>query len=186
MDFKTFQEVSKRPLADLGNEKLNVAHLILGIISEYDEIIGAINKADPVNIGEEVADVLFFIANYYTWRGYDLKSLEPNYTFVGTREMADSIDVGTILIDIAHKNSMLSDIVKKWLAYDREIDRSIELDILSELNSALGALLFKYDLNVNKVMQNNHDKLKKRYPNSFSNELANNRDLEAERIELEK
>lgn len=186
MEFSQFQEVSKRPLVDLGNEKVNAAHLILGIISEYDEIIGAIDKNDAVNIGEEVADVLFFIANYYTWRGYKFEALAPNFNFVSTREMASSIDVGTILIDIAHKNSMLSDIVKKWLAYDRKIDRSIELDILSELCSALGALLFKFDIDVHKIMQNNHDKLKVRFPDKFTNELANNRNLESERIELEK
>jgi len=186
MQFSEFQEVSKRPLVDLGNEKVNVAHLILGIISEYDELIDAINKNDIKNIGEECIDTLWFIANYYTWRGYKFASLEPNFKFIVGREVADTMDIGTILLDLAHKNSMLSDLIKKWLAYDREIDRSIELDILSDIASALGALLFKFNIDIYQAMQNNHDKLKVRYPEKFTNELANNRDLESERIELEK
>jgi hypothetical protein len=43
-----------------------------------------------------------------------------------------------------------------------------------------------YNLDFFQCLTNNIDKLKVRYPEKFTNEAAQNRDLEAERVELEK
>lgn len=77
------------------------------------------------------------------------------------------------------------DAIKKHLFYGRELDKpnlKEEIgDILWYCAIALEALETDFD----SVMQTNIDKLKSRYPDKFTEKLANNRDLDKERKILE-
>ncbi len=172
-----YQEKAKRTCASLGNEKLDLTHMILGIISEQEEYLKAFVLNDEVNQREELADVCWYLANYCTFREYDFYSLLQKYMYSfeleGWEEKISTFDVFT---------SKLADYVKKYIAYDKPIDRNLE-------ERALGGILYSLfleDCNFSTTdLERNIKKLEARFPEKFSQEKALNRDLETERKILE-
>ena len=79
---KNYQELAKRTCASLGDEKLDLAHMVLGIISEQEELLQALVNGDEVNQREEMADICWYLANYCTFRNYDFSKLVEEYQFV--------------------------------------------------------------------------------------------------------
>lgn len=167
MTFKEYQEQAKRTCPTLGSEKLDLAHMVLGIHSEYNEWI---NATDSVNESEELADMLWYLANYCTFRRYSFERLfnvEPPNSF-----------------EVTFNSSKLQDLVKKYIAYNKEISISDESALLENLAFAIKKLYG--DADIHQSLQNNIDKLRVRFPEKFDEELAKNRDLVSERKELEK
>lgn len=167
MTFKEYQEQAKRTCPSLGSEKLDLAHMVLGIHSEYNEWIKAI---DAVNESEELADMLWYLANYCTFR---------NYSFERLFDVKLSSNLG-----VTFNSSKLQDLVKKYIAYNKEISISEESVLLENLAFNIKKLYGEVD--IYRSLQNNIDKLKIRFPEKFDEELAKNRDLVSERKELEK
>lgn len=167
MTFKEYQEQAKRTCPSLGSEKLDLAHMVLGIHSEYNEWITA---TDEVNESEELADMLWYLANYCTFR---------NYSFERLFDVKLSNNLG-----VTFNSSKLQDLVKKYIAYNKEINISDESALLENLAFNIKKLYGEVD--ICRSLQNNIDKLKVRFPEKFDEELAKNRDLAAERKELEK
>ena len=167
MTLKEYQEQAKRTCPTLGSEKLDLAHMVLGIHSEYNEWIKA---TDAVNESEELADMLWYLANYCTFR---------NYSFERLFDVKLSNNLG-----VTFNSSKLQDLVKKYIAYNKEISVSEESALLENLAFNIKKLYGETD--VFQSLQNNIDKLKIRFPEKFDEELAKNRDLVSERKELEK
>ncbi len=174
LSFKEYQQQAKRTCASLGSDKLDLAHMVLGIHSEYNEYVDAKLNEDIVNANEELADMVWYIANYATFRNYNLEDLVdfdlPNRT-------------------ISYFTSQLQDIVKKFVAYNKEIS-VLERTYLSYIFTKV-IILFRANGNtddeMSQALQNNIDKLWVRFPDDgFSQEKALNRNLESERKELEK
>ena len=167
MNFKEYQEQAKRTCPSLGSEKLDLAHMVLGIHSEYNEWI---SSTDEINESEELADMLWYLANYCTFRGY-------NFSRLFDVELKNNLGV-------TFNSSKLQDLVKKYIAYNKEIDMSAESILLENLADAISQMYSNKD--ILQSLQNNINKLKVRFPEKFDEELAKNRDLPAERKELEK
>ena len=167
MNFKEYQEQAKRTCPSLGSEKSDLAHMVLGIHSEYNEWITA---TDEVNESEELADMLWYLANYCTFR---------NYSFERLFDVKLSNNLG-----VTFNSSKLQDLVKKYIAYNKEINISVESALLENLAFNIKKLYGEVD--IYRSLQNNIDKLKIRFPEKFDEELAKNRDLASERKELEK
>ena len=74
MNIREYQVEASRTCSDLG-EKLNLAHMVLGICSEEEELYRAFVKNDLVNIQEEQADKFWYLANYCNFRNYNLQEL---------------------------------------------------------------------------------------------------------------
>ena len=81
--------------------------------------------------------------------------------------------------------SLLQDLVKKYLAYNKEINSSVEKSILYNIEGILIAIYNLYGISCEEYMEKNILKLKARYPDKFENTLALNRNLEVERNILE-
>jgi len=167
MTFKEYQEQAKRTCPSLGSEKLDLAHMVLGIFSEYEEYYNAI---DEVNKSEECSDMYWYVANYCTFRGYNLEGI--GYVKGVSK---DTFDIHL---------SRLQDYVKKYIAYNKPMDLKKELYALSGICYWINQMY--EDMNIPNSLQNNINKLKVRFPQSFNEELAKNRDLVSERKELEK
>ena len=75
MTIKEYQIQAKRTCPSLGNDKLDLAHMVLGIGSETEELYKAMLTNDSVNVLEEIIDKIWYIANYCTFRGYSLEEL---------------------------------------------------------------------------------------------------------------
>jgi len=80
----------------------------------------------------------------------------------------------------------IADVYKKNLAYGKEVD---ETNVKEELGDMMFYIVNMCNINnwdLRDILQTNINKLQVRYPDSFSNDKALNRDLEKERVELEK
>lgn len=173
MTIREYQKEALRTSASLGNLKLDLSHMTLGLMSELVEYNEAV---DEVNSREELADIMWYVANYCNFRGYDLYELTES----SLPMFAEEKDFFTKLT--LHISS-LSDLVKKYVAYGKEIDTILEMEFIG----SLAKLILDYPMfNSKRDLQNNIDKLKVRYPEKFTTENAINRDLEQERKELEK
>ena len=174
MNIKKFQEEVLRPLKVLESEKENLCHAVMGMHSELNEIMDASDQDDDVNLGEEYGDLIFYMAAYCNFRKLDLQS-------IWDAKLPD----GRVLSHI-YWTSKLQDLVKKFLVYDKDIDVVVEVEILQELSRSVKYEMDMHDLDIKSILQNNIDKLRVRYPEKFSNYNAINRNLKAERKELEK
>lgn len=174
MNIKKFQEEVLRPLKVLESEKENLCHAVMGMHSEFNEIMDASQKEDYVNLGEEYGDLIFYMAAYCNFRKLDLQS-------IWDAKLPD----GRVLPHI-YWTSKLQDLVKKFLAYDKDIDVVVEVEILQELSRSVNYEIEMGELKLKIILQNVVDKLRVRYKNGFTTQEALNRDLKAERKELEK
>ena len=167
MQIDKYQIESKRTCPSLGSDKLDLSHMVLGILSEFEEYI---NCTDDVNKSEECSDIMWYISNYCTFREWDLDDLWKNKNPNGN----------SFIVNV----SILQDIVKKFIAYNKKIDVEKEYDILTGLISNVYDM---YDgIDYEKSLENNINKLKVRFPEKFTEENALNRNLKEERKVLEK
>lgn len=67
------------------------------------------------------------------------------------------------------------DIVKKWLAQGHALDKEKLAEELGDIAWYLAETAYALDIPLEKILQGNIDKLKKRYPNGFSTERSINR-----------
>ena len=161
MNWKDYCQAAKRTLVKLENDKLDLSHMILGLISEYNEYQDAVTYKDEVNKNEEVGDMYWYVANYC-----NMRNINPTFDYnIGYENYAYCL-------------SKLSNIVKRYVAYNKEIDKLEEKywinGILFNLNSMY------IDTTMETVLEKNINKLKVRFPDKFDTEKAINRDLNAE------
>lgn len=97
-----------------------------------------------------------------------------------------------LLTDMLHMSlgmvteaSEIADVMKKHIAYGREIDIVNIKEELGDLLWFIMGMCETINLDVEDVMQTNINKLAVRYPEKYTDELALNRDLVAERSVLE-
>jgi len=173
----------------------NLAHMGLGLISELEELIEAINKSDKTNIQEELIDMLFYVScaiKLCKDIGIELSQCE-NYEFTEYQTSCN-------LLDLSKTISVFSDIPKKVLAYKRTITSRIDVpkqkqfyyahDIDQKLHDILyhiNLLGHTFYIDIEQGLDNNIQKLQGvRYKNGFNENDANSRNLEKEREKLEK
>jgi NTP pyrophosphatase (non-canonical NTP hydrolase) len=185
-----YTEQSSRTCPLLGDEKLDLCHMVLGMNTEIVELQAAIEKRDVVNISEEIADVFWYAANYMRIRKLcDFEEemrrwREGEYDSSGNYLTEFSVDEN--VLKLYSFVAELQDLVKKYVAYNKTITYSKETDTISYIFSRCLSICHYYNIDVDKALENNINKLKVRFPDKFNDESAINRDLEAERKELEK
>ncbi len=179
MNLQEYQESTQRTCPSLGSKELDHAHMIYGMVSELEELDNAIANQDRVNIGEELTDIHWYLSNYA--RMNNISYLELPYTTYNL-----IIEHEDYFKELAMTLSKLCDKEKRELAYKKEFDWVEKRYIISTVFHLLEDIYKFWDLYPNKCMQNNIDKLRKRYPEKFTEEKALNRDLDSERKELEK
>lgn len=89
------------------------------------------------------------------------------------------------LLGIITEAGELFDIYKKNLAYGREVDIVNVEEEIGDMMWYLSKLCRVLNLDFEKILFTNLEKLKARYPEKFTEELANTRNLEKERKILE-
>lgn len=188
-----YQQLASRTCPDLGTPELNYLHMNMGIITEIAEAIDPIKKfiaytkpLDLVNIGEEIADAMWYIAN----KARLFLTEEENKYVWGTNTHFDMITKDFNNTEDVKINN-ISDVVATL--HGVIPDGSIQ-KVSKQPFDCIGisdvVLLFKvaeyFKLDFWQILTNNINKLQVRYPDKFTNEAAINRNLDAERVELEK
>lgn len=176
-----YQEYSPNTIANLVGRGVNEIHMVVGIVSELNELEDAIEKGDKVNIGEEVADCCWYISNLCAMGGIRFTHLLQNEEIVTAEEVNDS----TIISSLYYYSSKLQDIFKKYLAYGKEPAATEVYDLCFFLANALNKLMLNHELDLDEYLDRNIKKLMQRFPDKFSESAAVNRDLKAERAILE-
>ena len=158
-----YQGLAARTCPDLGTPDLNERHMNLGVVTEIGETLDIFKKnlayqkpIDIVNLGEELADIAWYIVNKCKFHEDELP-LELK---------AEALLTVTLMTYCGPTNNMFNAPI-------------VQLAVLANIAEF-------YNLDFFQCLTNNIDKLKVRYPEKFTNEAAQNRDLEAERVELEK
>jgi hypothetical protein len=159
----------------LPDNLLEQIHMVLGMISEVTELAAAQGKGDVVNIQEELVDILWYASNYAYLRNIDISGYQfPKFGYASCEDIAIAI-------------SDLSDYIKKYLAYKRDINIIDELEKFFKLLDTVGEFANVYKIDLYEGCQKNIDKLRVRFPHQFDLTLAQqeNRNLEEERKKLE-
>ena len=184
-NLKWYQQQAKRTCPDLFPDKdlstssfLNTSHMIYGMVSEIPELLEAIAKEDYVNVGEEIADLMWYIANYCTFHGIDLQDC---LIIDGNKEVSYRTYPEVFCYFIGE----LADIEKKELAYKKTYSYEKQIDILQNLVYYIARCCRVMNIDFHKSLYNNIEKLKVRYKDKFTTEEATNRNLEQERTKLE-
>ena len=176
MKIQVFKEQCKRTCPTLdGGIKLDLAHMVLGMNTEIVELGEAIQKSDAVNIQEELSDFLWYFCNYQTFRGYSEFNNEED----------NSVENLLGILKLYNSVSELQDLIKKFIAYNKQIDETNEKHLLNQIYNYILTFAYSYNVNIEEGLEKNIAKLKARYPEKFDENLAINRDLETERKILE-
>ena len=194
-----YTEQAKRTCPYLGSDKLDLCHMVLGMNTEVIELKEAIVKEDIVNISEEVADICWYISNYFLFRQipsndliYSYITFDSEYNYLKSKVNSNSTFLDYYLIVenpvqyLFSNISELQDLIKKNIAYNKSIDLQKELTYTKNIIRTCMSIAKRHKFSLDKALENNINKLKARFPDKFTEENAINRDLEAERKELEK
>ena len=179
MEWTEYKVLSEKTLSTefhCGKQVENLLHGVSGVITELEELLG---WNDEVNKKEEVADVFWYIA--LLDRELDLNLEIPNYE-KGITQLTSQ----TLIIQSFKTSSLLLDFLKKKLFYNKSID----IDAFSNESKSLFETMCTFckvnNIDVKSILDTNIEKLKARYGEKFSSDRAINRNLEKERMILEK
>lgn len=183
MEIQEYIKQSERTLIDR-SKRLNLIHSALGVITEVGEIIDVIKRhifyykeLDIVNIKEEIGDLAWYFAIPFREFKLDVLDSNDNAFFIDTRN------------DFYWNLTFV--IVEFQEQYILEIDnfndpfKEVNTETIQKSFSFLRTLCKYFEIDLNECLEMNIKKLQTRYPEKFTNELALNRNLEAERKVLE-
>lgn len=169
MTIKQYQKESKRTCPSLGSEKLDLAHMRLGMITEIAEIADIFKKhiaygkpIDFVHLKEEIGDVCWYIVNMATFEDEELKVFNNERPWIPTEDEEWEYEIDSFLVG---------------LYYNQDCN-SVRLERIINLCR-------QWNIDFEECLDLNIAKLKTRFPQGFSEEKALNRDLVNERKMLE-
>jgi len=176
LSLKEYQQLAKRTLKDLGTDQKNLLHMKMGLMTEIGELLDALKKhiaygkeLDAVNIREEWGDAMWYIANYYTIKGKELhfeaESIFDLFFYMSSKNNPEF----TLLENMANvlcRNNM-------------------SFNETAALIWSMGKNFIEFNETKGDLLQLNIDKLRKRYPEKYTDEQALVRDTDAEREILE-
>lgn len=192
MKFSKYRTKSIRTLAPLAvtynvqhntelPNMLDSVHMVLGMTSELCELRAAILNKDKINISEELADIMWYVSGECTIRNVNL-TLE----FSELQHKLTDVNIDNLLLSLTTSISEYADIVKKEFAYRKGVESHFYQLHLSTIFNSVANVANYFNIDMENALQNNIDKLMKRFPDKFNEHDAINRNLEAERKELEK
>ena len=183
MDWKTYQKEAFRTNANLGDSRLDKIHMILGMSTEIGELQDAFKKnlayqkkIDWQNVKEEIGDALWYAAGLAEHEGYNIEDKDYSSNILASSRLYDG-DNYSILINLSTTLGILS--MNSFTGIG-----SVEHELQS-LIDLLFIFCSKNDIDFWRVVENNIEKLRTRYPEKFTAHNATHRDLDKERVTLD-
>lgn len=189
-----YRVLAARTLPDLGGRTNNLLHMEAGIAGEFlGEAVDILKKTfaykkplDKVHLGEELADTVWYCVGVETinklpgivtsFDGEVIASIENIKNQVITY-IKESVEI--------RSSSIETECLKTILANKGAVDSTNRGAILAVVGICMG-ICEVLNIDFWQALTNNISKLQVRYPEKFTEEAALNRDLAAERVELEK
>ena len=189
-----YRVLAARTLPDLGGIGNNLLHMEAGIAGEFlGETVDILKKTfaykkplDKVHLGEELADTVWYCAGVETINKlpememcFDEESLAiveniKNQTITYIKERVE-----------IRKSTTETECLGVILANKGAVDSTNRGAILAIIGLCM-SICEVLNIDFWQALTNNISKLQVRYPEKFTEEAALNRDLAAERVELEK
>jgi NTP pyrophosphatase (non-canonical NTP hydrolase) len=130
-----------------------------------------------VDLNQQFRDYLFFIRSLQQQReNQKNKFRSDDYE---TDQLSFLMHHG--IIGVVTESGELMDLVKKHLVYDRDFDKKKVADEAGDCLFYLMMIIDACGLTIGDIINLNVAKLKARYPDGFTPDKANNRNLEAEK-----
>ena len=187
---ENYQEFARRPLnkdhdsiAERSSKKVNINWLpvAFGLVTEYKGLVEAIEKNDITSIKEKLGNVFWFLAlligSSFTSIFKKLHKKHHNDNEVPRLKK--------LITSLRQDSIELSGHFKYYAFYDK--NKSCNEINCSYINicEIIYKLCKHYNLDMEDILQTNIDKLKASYPEKFTEDKAQNRDLKKERELLE-
>lgn len=158
----------------LGTTAVRLLHSALGMSTEISELVGALRKGDPVNIVEELGDVMWYWAVGMDALG--LTTLQPLRSMLQIQDYRD----GMPLVDAI---CAWADLVRRHVVHGKPLAINAG-EVLLDVYRNVGLLALAHGADMRVVMEKNIAKLRVRFPEKYDGVRFENRDLEAERVAL--
>lgn len=176
-----YQQYAQRTCPSLGTVYLDNEHMICGVFTEFGETVDILKKyiaygkaIDWINFSEElIGDVSWYLVNYARMNSIelpDLTNVTPEKTFKNLKTKTIGLNGGL--------SKTLRKISRK---FDKNPDKYLRITIIK-----IYALSQVLNIDYYQSLTNNINKLVERFPLKFTTENALNRNVDKERIELEK
>ena len=177
MRWLEYQKEAFKTNANLGDARTDDTHMFCGMITELGELVDVFKKnlaynkpLDWKNIKEELGDFFWYVAGYAEHNQISIYYEVENFDFQ-TAKMGDEDSLEILLNVVAD--------VGRLIDYR---NANFQVRQMTLLNAVLGIEAFcaRNNISMWRVLENNIEKLRTRYPNEFSQEKAINRNIEVE------
>ena len=189
-----YRLLAARTLPDLGGRNNNLLHMEAGIAGEFlGEAVDILKKTfaykkplDKVHLGEELADTVWYCAGVETINKPPGTIITFDEEAIARVENIKNQSITYIKENVRVRSSSVeTECLGLILANKRAVDSTNRGAILAIIGLCMG-ICEVLEIDFWQALTNNISKLQVRYPEKFTEEAALNRDLAAERAELEK
>ena len=189
-----YRLLAARTLPDLGSLSSNLLHMEAGIAGEFlGEAVDILKKTfaykkplDKVHLGEELADTVWYCAGAETINKLPEMEMCFDEEPIAIIETIKNQTITYIKESVETRNSSIeTECLGLILANKGAVDSTNRGAILAVVGICMG-ICEVLNIDFWQALTNNISKLQVRYPEKFTEEAALNRDLAAERVELEK
>ena len=189
-----YRLLAARTLPDLGSLSNNLLHMEAGIAGEFlGEAVDILKKTfaykkplDKVHLGEELADTVWYCAGVETINKLPGIVISFDGEVIASVENIKNQTITYIKESVRVRSSSVeTECLKTILANKMAVDSTNRGAILAIIGICMG-ICEVLEIDFWQALTNNISKLQVRYPEKFTEEAALNRDLAAERAELEK
>ena len=189
-----YRLLAARTLPDLGSMSNNLLHMEAGIAGEFlGETVDILKKTfaykkplDKVHLGEELADTVWYCAGAETIHKLPEMEMCFDEEAIASVENIKNQTITYVKESVEiRKSTIETECLGFILANKGAVDSTNRGAILAIIGICMG-ICEVLDIDFWQALTNNISKLQVRYPEKFTEEAALNRDLAAERVELEK
>lgn len=162
------------------NRIMDMLHCAIGIQTECGELLSNLKDKtyiDEINKIEEIGDIMWYVSNLLNFMKKDFPVKLNSYK---------NNDFTYLAIISSEAASEILDVFKKHIFYKKRLDDSFLMIKIRLLLDVLNSICEKSNITLKQCCEKNIAKLRIRYPEKFTNELANNRNIESEQNELKK
>lgn len=152
--------------------KAHVWHMTSCLMGEAGELLEGINRFDKSNIIEELGDLEFYM------EGLRIELKFNRSAVIAAMANLTVLDViiPSYLTGILIESCNIFDACKKWIIYEKDLDRGVLLLALARFEWYMSAFRARYSIDYENTIAGNMEKLGKRYSaGSYSNEAAQER-----------
>ena len=189
-----YRLLAARTLPDLGSMSNNLLHMEAGIAGEFlGEAVDILKKTfaykkplDKVHLGEELADTVWYCAGAETINKFPETEVCFTEKAISAIETIKNQATTYIKGNVELRNTSIeTECLGLILANKGAVASTNRGAILAIVGICMG-ICEVLNIDFWQALTNNISKLQVRYPEKFTEEAALNRDLAAERVELEK